>query len=420
MAIFEYKGHDSEGKPVTGTVIGPSMASVADDLSKRGVRVAHLGESSMPNDPLAEPARRVESPRTPEAPPRDPTLEARSRWMSEVVAPLVSPVPLSALLFFFRQLGSMVSAGVGVVQSLHTLSTQTPNATLRPIVAELKVHAEQGRPISVGLERYPEVFPPVMLNLVRVGEETGTLDKALGLVAHYIEQEIELRNLYRRVTLYPKLVIGSSIVIILATNWIIGYFGKTGGIASPLTNPVTWLFLGPLLVLMFSFFRVGTKNREVRRTYDLLTSTMPYLGTTLRQLSMAKFGRAFGALYGAGVALPRAFQLAADACGNEYLRERMYPAVKQLENGESITEVFAGTGAFSPIVLDMTRTGETTGNLDQMLLKLADYYEDDSKTRAIQMGYVLGVIALLIVAVYVAYVVITFWVGYATGAVSGA
>ena len=98
----------------------------------------------------------------------------------------------------------------------------------------------------------------------------------------------------------------------------------------------------------------------------------------------------------------------------------MYPAVKQLENGESITEVFAGTGAFSPIVLDMTRTGETTGNLDQMLLKLADYYEDDSKTRAIQMGYVLGVIALLIVAVYVAYVVITFWVGYATGAVSGA
>ena len=124
---------------------------------------------------------------------------------------------------------------------------------------------------------------------------------------------------------------------------------------------------------------------------------------------MAKFGRAFGALYRAGVPMTKIIKLSADACGNEYIRAKLYPAVKVLESGAGITETLKSTGALSPIVIDMLATGEQTGNLDQMLNKMSDYYQDEAKTRSIQLGQVMGVLALGIVAVYIAFIVITFY-----------
>lgn len=134
---------------------------------------------------------------------------------------------------------------------------------------------------------------------------------------------------------------------------------------------------------------------------------------------MARFGRAFGALYAAGVPMPRAFRLAADACGNEALRSRMQPAVEDLEQGVSMSQAFIRTGAFNPLVIDMVRTGEMTGNVDMMLNKMADYYEDEGSLKARQSALILGVIVFLCVAVYVGYVIISFYTGY-FGGITGA
>ena len=126
---------------------------------------------------------------------------------------------------------------------------------------------------------------------------------------------------------------------------------------------------------------------------------------------MAKFGRAFGALYQAGVPLPKIVMLAADACGNEYMRAKLYPASKVLEGGAGITETLKSTGALSPIVINMLSTGEQTGNLDQMLNKMSDYYQDEAKTRSIQLGTFMGVLAFLVVAVYIGFIVISTYKG---------
>lgn len=415
MPVFEYSATNAEGQQVKGTLLSQSLVSAAEDLTRQGYQVEQVTLSAGAGDPIpadfrAAEGSRVEQPRT-----EEDITAPRSYVMTDIVGPLVNRVPLSQLLFFFRQLSTMLNAGVGMVQTLDTLVNQTSDPRLKGIIRELREHALAGRPISTGLQRYPESFTPLMLSLIRVGEESGMMDQSCRQIADYIDREIELRNLIRRVTIYPKLVIAAAIFIVIATNAFIAAMGKQGGIDSLLTRWSTWVVLIPIIVGLFLFFRIGLQNPRIKFQWDQFILAVPLFGTTVKQLCMAKFGRAFGILYAGGVSVPRAVQLAADACGNEYLRAKIHPAATGLKEGEGITHAFAATGVFTPIVLDMTNTGETTGNLDFMLQKVAEFYEEDGKTKSIQFGYALGVLALLCVGVYVAYTVITFYVGHFSG-----
>lgn len=397
MPIFEYQATDKSGTAVRGTLFAESLEKAAGALAEKGFTVSQLGAAQGSGNP-------IEAPRN--------ITEPRSAVQTQVVGPLVGQVPLENLLFFFRQLSTMLHAGIGIVQSLDTLSKQTRNGKLQHCVAEMKIHAQEGRPLSAGMQRYPEVFNPLVISLVRAGEEGGVLDETLKQVADYMEREIALRNLVRRVTIYPKLVIGASIFIILVTNGLLSMLGKEDRLSSPLTNPATWICLAPFLVLAFLFFRVGIHNPRIRHNYDAVLLKIPGLGSTLHQLAMAKFGRAFAALYKGGVPIHRATALAADACGSQYIRAKIYNELPAFEEGVGVTETFVRTNVFNPIVLDMVRTGETTGNLDQMLTKVGEYFEDEAETQSNQHAMIFGVVCLLAVAVYVGYIVINFYGGY--------
>ncbi|MFQ3587550.1 MAG: type II secretion system F family protein [Fimbriimonadaceae bacterium] len=425
MPVYEYRAVDSGGRTVGGTLLSPSLTEAAQSLAGQGLRVEHLGLASMPGDPLSEPFPGQPRPTRPDAASPSsadgpeggsaPPIGPRSPVVTQVVGPLVLKVNLASLQFFFRQLAAMLNAGVGMVQSLDTLSNQTRDPRLRKVIRELREHALAGRPISVGMQRYPEMFSPMMLSLIRVGETSGTLERCLRQLADYIEQEIEIRNLLRRVTFYPKLVVVASIFIVGGAQLVIGALGKTTNLTSPLTQIGTWLVLAPIIVGVFLFLRVGLANPRVKYLWDAFLLGIPFVGGTVRQLTMARFGRAFGVMYAGGVSMPDAVRLAADACGNEYLRARIYPAADRLKEGRGVTETFRETGAFSPIVLDMTHTGETTGNLDHMLTKMSEFYEDEGKTRSVQLGHVFGVVVYLAVAAYVGFVVISFYQGYLGG-----
>ncbi|MGV3618463.1 MAG: type II secretion system F family protein [Fimbriimonas sp.] len=460
MPTFEYQAQGSDGRVVSGVVFGVSLDHALRDLSSQGLQITQIGVAANINDPLAAVPAPRPAPPIPGGPmpgmpmqgmqthpagrpverPREevdthlnpgdspyatatssalrehaPPVAQRSYVATSVWGPIVGKVNLSHLLFFFRQGATMFEAGVPIVQSLHTLAGQSQSPKLRGIIREMAGHVEAGRPISAALQRYPEVFSPVIVSLIRAGEEGGFLDEAMSTVADYLEREIELRNLYKRVTFMPKLQIVASIVIILGANVVIDYFGGKFKLWSPLSDPKTWIILTPIIVILFLFFRVGLANHGVKYVFDMVVSNIPYLGKTMRQLTMAKFGRAFGALYRGGVPMVRALQLSADACGNEYLRSRMYPAYKGLEAGRGITETFQSTGAFNPIVIDMVHTGETTGNLDRMLNKMSDYYEEEAATRAQKTGQVVGLMLALLVAIYIGYVVINFYMSYYGG-----
>jgi type II secretory pathway component PulF len=410
MPVFEYKATNPDGEPVSGTLISTDLVSAAAELGKRGFKVQHVGQAEVAGDPVPHDFQPSSSEAT-----RENITDQRSAVMTQVVGPLVGRVSLSQLLFFFRQLATMLHAGVGIVQSLDTLAGQASDPRFRPVVKEISQHVREGRPISAGMQRYPEIFSPLMISIVRTGEEGGILDESLRQIAEHIQREIELRNLIRKATIYPKLVIGASIFIILVTNAIVGAVGGSSFITSPLTLGATWLILGPLIVLLFLFFRLGLAQPGVKYSYDQALLSIPVIGHTIQQFAMAKFGRSFAALYRAGVPVGKSVRLSADACGSEYIRSRVHPSAREIEEGASITESWARTGVFSPIVLDMAHTGETTGNLDDLLDHIAAFYEDDAAVRANQLAVALGVVCLIVVGVYVAYVVITFYTGYFSG-----
>ncbi len=416
MPSFEYTAIDAHGKPESGMVLGISLADAVQQLGEKGLRVERINVAQFLGDPLANEAPREQAavpvpPVASEGLREPPPTEARSYVSTSVVGPLVGQVGLEHLMFFFRQFAAMVEAGIPMVNTLETVGKQTRDLRLKNVIGEMKGHVLEGRPITAGMQRYPEIFSPLQVSLIRVGEEGGFLAQASRQVADYIEQDIRIRNTYKRALFMPKATVIGSIVIILSANFIISWLtgGKGQGIDSPLTTAAVWMVLGPILIGLFLFFRIGLANPRIKYNWDQFLLKVPYLGHTLQQFAMAKFGRAFGALYSGGVSMPKAIQLAADACGNEYLRAQIHPASRKLEGGDRITETMQQTQAFTSIVIDMMNTGEATGNLDTMLTKVADYYEDEAEVRAQQLGKIVGVVALVAVAVYVGYVVITFY-----------
>lgn len=432
MPVFEYRAKRADGEPISGTVTSQDLASAVQNLAQQGLVVEHVGMAPAVAAPSAAPSAThsiamvtpgqssalAETPgqeRAAVAPVGPAQQDQRSYFETSILGPLVGKVPLHHLLFFFRQFATMHKAGVPIVQTMDTLSNQTHDAKLRTIVREMRDVVLEGRPVSEVIARYPEVFPPLHHALVRTGERAGMLDQTLDHLANYIAKEIELRNLIKRLTMYPKIVLAASIVIILGANLIISYIGGKGFIDSPLTNPLTWVFLTPLIIMLFLFTRIGLANPRGKYEWDRFLLSIPAIGNVVHQFAMSKFGRAFGAMYAGGVPIPEAVKLAADSCGSEAVRAQVYPASRALEEGMSISEAFGRTGAFSPIVMDMTRTGEMTGNLDQMLQKVADYYEDEAQLRATQISHIFAVVVFLCVAVYVAYVVISFYMGYVGG-----
>lgn len=414
MPIFQYEAVDPQGQTVKGTANGESMDAVAKLLTDRGLSLKGLSiaEGVVPPIPPKQmpPEPQTESSWTP------PPTEARSRFETEVAGPLVGEVPLTRLHFFFRQLATMLHAGINPAQALETLSKQSGSLKLSRILLETKEHVIAGRPMSAGFQRYPEVFTPLMMAMVRAGEEGGFLESQCLQLSEYLQREIELRNMIRRETLWPKITVAASIFIILAANGVMSLVAPGGQrLESPLTTLATWFILGPLIIGGFLFVKVGLKNPAIKYKFDDFNLKIPGIGGMIHGFAMAKFGRAFGALYKGGVPMQKAVLLAADACGNEALRARMYPAAQRLQEGEGITDTFAQTGAFSPIVLDMTRTGETTGNMDQMLNKVAEYYEEEGAMKAQISAKIIGVVCLLLVAIYVAFVVIKFYMAYFAG-----
>ncbi len=429
MPVFEYSGLDAEGKTVRGHIVGESLDMVSRRLADQGLRVSQLGLAAGSGDPLNG---MNDMPRTAIgnadarvsgiAPPVSsgridaPPTEARHRLQTDLIGPTVGGVSLSKLQFFFRQLGTMLNAGIEVRQALETLANQSGDP-LRAILLETRDHVAAGRPMSVGFQRYPEVFSPLMMSMVRAGEQGGMIGDQCIRLSDYIQRDIELRNLVRRETMYPKLVFIFSVGIILATNLIINVFapGKSG-IKAP---GFIWLVVAIGVVAVFIFRKYLIKQPGVKHSWDQFLISVPYVGNMVHGFAMAMFGRAFGTLYEAGMPLAESLKLGADSCNNDAVRAKIYPVVNRLNDGAGVHETFVMSGAFSPIVLDMVKTGEMTGNMNEMMQKVAEFYEDEGQTKAKQAASIYGLTMLVVVGVYVAYVVISFYMNFANDRVSG-
>lgn len=416
MAIFEYRATDTNGRRVAGTLVGSTFADAAQALQTRGLNVEHLAPAGVSHDPIAPPATRPQTVASASTDP-SPVMADKTRMARVQTAIGYGGVPLEKLMIFFRQLASMIRAGVPIVQTLSTLSGQARNPKLERILIEAANGAKTGQPMSETFRKYPEVFTPLMTSMVIAGEKGGFLDTTCKNLSQYLEREVNLRNLYKRLTFMPKLQILASMAIIVVANGIIaGIPGadKSFLLSSPLTTISTWYWLGPLLLFIAWFWHFGLNMERIRIFWDMVKIRTPYIGGINQRMAMARFGRAFGALFEGGVPLPTAYEQACEACGNAYVQDRIFPAIEQLKSGKSFTDAISETGAFSQIVVDMARTGEFSGRLASSLEDMARYYEDEAETQQTKLAIVTGLVAFFIVAIYIGSIIFNFYGGMAS------
>ncbi|MCX7686756.1 MAG: type II secretion system F family protein [Fimbriimonadales bacterium] len=398
MPTFRYVAQTQDGREVRGTVQANSRLEASDTLRKQGYWLLELYAEPEPTTPL--------------------TAAHQKAWQ-----PLFGGIPLKAQAVFFRQLATMLSAGVPLYQALDTLGNQRVHPRLRRTVLEIKNAVLAGERISDAFDRYPALFSPIVRALIRVGETAGALERTLRQISDYLENELELRRLISRVTFYPKLVLFFAILIPGMVPALITILGGQGG--QPVGQVIGDILMRYLKILGFVFgvwavYRLAMQSHSLRVAWGALLVSLPWIGFTYRQLALARFARALSALYGAGIPLSQAIRYAADACGNDYLTERLKPTASKLEAGRGIAESLRESGVLPQMVLDMVATGENTGEIGFMMDKVAEYYEEEGKLRSHQAGYVLGVVLFLGVAIYVAIIVIQFYAGYFSALLGGA
>ncbi len=348
------------------------------------------------------------------------------RIAEALIYPLFSGVVFKELPPFFRQFATLINAGIPLYQALGSLAAATANKKLKEIARAGQRQVEAGGKFSDVMAAYPWIFQPVQIELVRAAEQGGMLDIALKQIADYVEHELEIRRLINRETLYPK-------IVVFVAGMIIGRGGFTGGTMALVSlvvgqgyTPLNYLsdtvgaILGGILPIFLTVgvFRLFLFNVPgVREAYDTVKMYFPVTGKITRMFTMARFTRTFATLYRAGFTIPSCLRIAGDASGNAVLRRVAQNAIGQTERGGLVSDALAPSGLVPPIALNMFRTGETTGNLDATLDKVADYYEAEGKMKSHQGAVILGVVVFLLVAIMVGSQVIGFYTGGYGGAI---
>lgn len=385
MASFQYRVRDKSGETLNGITIGETQHSAVEHLQRMGYYVLDIREVSQDSPPSRNP------------------LSALAKYVTN---PLFFGASTYHLTFFYRQFSTMVKAGMTIGQSLASLKNQAGCRVLRKVAAEALPRIESGNKLSEALAEYPWIFPDLHISLIQAGEAGGRLEGMLERLAEYLERELKVRQKLRFVTFYPKILILAVILIpslpILIMDGIRPYLGAVFS--------TLWI-LGAIVIGAWLLFRLISQLPGFSYAFDMVKLAVPKIGKTVRMLSLAKFYRVLAAMSSAGAPLSQGITHASRASGNWYLGRRLRTAIPQVENGRGLTDSLRSTKVLPHMALDMLATGEQTGNVDAMMDKAAEYFENEAEISTYQITIVLGVLLLLGVALYIGSIVVGFYSG---------
>ncbi|AEB11710.1 type II secretion system F family protein [Marinithermus hydrothermalis] len=390
MPVYQYKARDRQGRVLSATIEAENIREAARILREKGYFIAEL----------KEPGRGLQA---------------------EVKIPGLERGPsLKDVAIFSRQLATMLSAGLPIVQALAILERQAENKKFKGILKEIRTDVEGGEPFSDALKKH-SAFTRLYINLVRAGETSGTLDLVLERLATFLEKELELRGKIRSAMTYPAIVLVFAIgVTYFLLAGIVPQFAQIltdlGSelpvltrfliAVSDLLRAYTWVFV-LLVAVGYPLYRMYYRTERGRRVVDRIKLRMPVFGSLNKRSALARFARTFGLLISSGVNVVEAMEITRGTAGNAVVEDILEETKEAIQVGEPIHATFLQYPAvFPPMVASMVAIGEETGALDSMLQKIGDFYEREveeaiaSLTAAIEpvMIIFLGVIVALIVA----------------------
>jgi type IV pilus assembly protein PilC len=303
-------------------------------------------------------------------------------------------VPQKLVVIFTRQFATMINAGLPLVQCLTILANQQENAAFANVINQVKNDVESGQSLGEALLKHPKVFNELYTNLVEAGETGGTLDVILNRLSTYIEKTQKLRKKVKGAMVYPAVVTGvaiavTAIILIFVIPVFEKMFSEVGqvlptptrvviAISRFVTHYIHFMFLG--LIAFIFLFRRFYKTAKGKYLVDRWLLKMPIFGMLLRKVAVAKFARTFGTMISSGVPILEAMDIVAKSSGNKVVEKAIYAARGSIAQGKTISEPLEQSKVFPIMVTQMIAVGEASGELDTMLNKIADFYDDDVDT----------------------------------------
>ena len=327
------------------------------------------------------------------------------------------------IVIFTRQFATMIDAGLPLVQCLEILSNQTENKLLAKTVGEVRQDVEGGSTYADALRKHPKVFDELYVNMVAAGEAGGILDTILNRLAKHIEKAMKLKSQIKTAMVYPAVIMCVAVVIIVILMvWVIPVFAKMfedfgGTLPTPTQIVVSasdftkayFPFMIITSVVVFFGLKYAYKTHEGRRFIDRVVLVLPVFGDLVRKAAVAKFTRTLGTLISSGVPILDAMVIVAKTAGNKIVEEGIMYSRQSISEGKTIAEPLGETKVFPPMVVQMIAVGETTGALDAMLSKIADFYDEEVDAAVIALTSMLEPMLMVFLGVVIGGIVISMY-----------
>ncbi|MCD8509092.1 MAG: type II secretion system F family protein [Bacillus sp. (in: Bacteria)] len=359
MPQYEYKGKTKDGIKKEGTVTGQTRRHAIDKLRNQGMALASLTE--------VEPS-----------------------FLNKEIS-IGNPVKLEDFVLFVRQFSTLLRSGVSIADSTSILIGQTESKPLMRALEKIEEEIRSGKPFSDAAAKHPKIFPPVFVSMLRAGEVSGSVDEALDRLAIQFEKQHDTKQKVKSALAYPAIVavVAVGVVIFLLTSVVPTFasmLSDLGGELPAITRFVLgasnfvasfWWVLILIVIVVVTVISGLYKNAETKYYLDYYLLKMPLFGKLIQKSSLARMSRTLSSLFASSVPILQSLRIVEEVVGNEVIAKTLRESRAELEKGNRLTTPMRNNWVFPPLVVQMISIGEETGTLDQMLGKVADFYEKE-------------------------------------------
>jgi type IV pilus assembly protein PilC len=336
----------------------------------------------------------------------------------------LQPVKAQELSIFFRQFSVMVDAGVGLTRCMGVLSEQTLNSRLKRIIFDLQHEVEAGQTLSKAMSRHPHVFGTLAIGLVRAGEVGGVLEETLHRLSTFLEKDVAMKRKVKSALTYPTIVLflAAGIVVGLCTFIVPKFIQLFKDLGVKDFPPMTQILvdfsdfltkdsLTSIIVCagVYTAYIMFGRTRTGQYVYDRIKLKLPVVGPLNHKVCLARFARTLGTLMVSGVPILQAMETVAGTVSNTLMSDAILEARARIREGDRIGEPLKKSGLFPPMVVHMIAIGEESGALDQMLGKIADFYEDEVDAALASLAAMLEPILIVVLGGIVLFILVALW-----------
>ena len=393
MKTYKYSARDSKGRIAKGELEATDIAALKNKLRNQGLWLISQNSSQQSLLPFLE-------------------------------GFFDKKIGLKDMVVFSRQFSAMIEAGIAILRVLTVLIQQTENPKLKAILQEIKRDIEQGVPLSESMQKFPEAFDSLYVSMVKAGELGGVLDVVLNRVAGFLESRSKLSNKVRTALTYPaSLLVISILVVWFMLTFILpkfsAIFTSTGGELPAFTQfliNISNVLRSPfiLVIIAFIWFAVNYahsyyRSEEGRLKIDTFSLKIPIFGPILKKVAIARFSRTFGTLIESGVPITTALDVTRTSINNALLESVLIKVKKDIEEGSPISNQLQKSEVFPPMVTQMVAIGEEAGELENMLNKIADFYDDEVDSSVESLTALMEPVFIVVIGAIVGAIVVAMY-----------